>query len=234
LFLTLFPRRRSSSRVRPFCISHFTSALAVVSSTSRLRDTSPIFNANNTVYTNSLLATLNARQMISNAGGSVVSSMTYSVKDSANTTSLSAHVRQNIPFVLLLKNQINCYYSATDWYMDKDWYHERVCRGAIAGLSCKTCWDRTMFVWSRHGHVTTFLSFISLSYPLSYAWLSLIRVHILYIIYHLHSTYCTVVYPRNLGTQQQSVLSSLSLPVWSRIWFLQNRGRCPLSHGLLF
>ena len=33
-----------------------------------------------------------------------------------------------------LRNQTNCYHSATRQYLDKDWYHERVCRGWKAGL----------------------------------------------------------------------------------------------------
>lgn len=43
LFLIVFLHLRSSSRVKPSYILHFSFALAAVSSTIRLRDTSPIF-----------------------------------------------------------------------------------------------------------------------------------------------------------------------------------------------
>jgi len=110
--LRLFPDfiscQRWSLRMTVSSTLHFISALAVVSPTSRLRDTSPILDeadhlCNNTVYTNCLLATLNARKIIRNAGSD--SSDALSMMEFARVTSTGEleRVRWKIPFLRIIE-----------------------------------------------------------------------------------------------------------------------------------
>jgi hypothetical protein len=57
-------------------------------------------SCNNPVYTNSLLATLNARKRIRKAGSAVhtPSDVSFSMKDFAKTTSIGSRVRWKTPF----------------------------------------------------------------------------------------------------------------------------------------
>ena len=105
LFLIVFPQLRSPSRVIPSYILHSSSALAGVSPASRLRDTSMTHSCYNPVYTNSLLATLNARKKIRNAASAnnTPSDVSFSMKDFAKTTSLGSRVRQRTPFKRLIE-----------------------------------------------------------------------------------------------------------------------------------
>jgi hypothetical protein len=54
------------------------------------------------VYTNSLLATLNARKMIQTMGAEI-SDMSFFMKDSGKT-SIGAHVRWKIPFIHIIES----------------------------------------------------------------------------------------------------------------------------------
>ena len=61
------------------------------------------------MYTNSLLATLNARKMIRNAGSAIntPSDASYSMKDFAKTTSIGARVRSKNPVICIIKKPNN-------------------------------------------------------------------------------------------------------------------------------
>ena len=116
------PHLRSSSRVIPSYILHFSSASVAVSSTPGSAIhllVSLTHSCNNPVYTNSLLATLNARKKIRNAGSAVntPSDVSFSMRDFAKTTSIGSRVRWK---TLSYVPKTNCYCSATRQYFDKD------------------------------------------------------------------------------------------------------------------
>jgi len=109
LFLTRFPFLRSSPPLIPSSILRFSSALAVVSPTSGSAMHQPILNEpnhsyNHAVYSNSLLATLNARKKIREAGSSAnTSDVSSFMQDFAKSTSIGAHVRWKIHFLRIIE-----------------------------------------------------------------------------------------------------------------------------------